>query len=262
MATAATHDVKAVLNFAGDLVDGGRHDNRDETHNELNLDPHEVEIRDARALATAPSIDKEGFALAHHDLENPDWFNEDWIDEVYVPSCNELVKKLTGAKECVQFFRPLKRIADPKARGGHMVTAGFVHIDNPRVVGEQIAKMFTDPAGVKFKKAAIFNVWKAITPPPQDRPLCVADKRTIDPSTHVVGVTVEEGSETPYIIVAPNDDIRFYYYPDMTIDESLVFTGVDLDPDKPLGSAHSAFTNPDGGVSRSSIESRVIAIFE
>ena len=263
MSTAVSHDVKAAtFNFAADRNDGGRHDNHDATHAELKLTPKDFPVRDARALSPAPSIAVEGFTLAEHHLDNPDWFNEEWIDKVYAPSCEELVKRLTGAKECIQFHRPLKRIANEDERGEHMVTAGFVHIDHPRAVGEEIARMFVEGHGKSFKKAVIYNVWKTFTPPPQNRPLAVTDRRTVPEDAHVVGVTVEEGSETPYVILAPNDEVEFYYYPDMTVDESLVFTGIDFDAENPLGCAHSAFSNPEGGVSRSSVEARIVAIFE
>ena len=262
MATTVSNDVKATLNFAQDRNDGGRHYNTDPDRSTLKLTPRDLPIRDARAASPAPSIDAEGFTIAEHKLDNPDWFNEKWIDEVYAPSCEALVQRLTGAKECIQFHRPLKRIADPDARGEHMVTAGFVHIDHPRGVGEAISRMFAEKHGRTFKKAKLFNVWKTFTPAPQDRPLTVADRRTVPEDAHVIGVTVEEDSETPYVVLAPTEACDFYYYPDMQADESLVFTGIDFDPENPLGCAHSAFAHPDGGVSRSSVEARVIAIFE
>ena len=262
MATAYANDVTSTLNFAADRNDGGRHDNRNEENTRLNLVTKSVTISDARLVTPAPAFDREGFALVEHHLDDPKWFDEAWIDSVYAPSCEELVKRVTGAREAVSFFRPLKRIADPDARKGHMSTAGFVHVDHPRAVGENISKMFAAQRGTDFTRAKLFNVWKAFTPPPQDRPLTVADRRTIPADAQVVGVTVEDGQETPYIIMAPDEGMRFYYYSNMTIDESLVFTNIDFDPQNPLGCAHSAFDHPDGGVSRSSVEARIIAIFD
>ena len=262
MATATTNDVEATFNFAADRSDGGRHNNHDDVHEGLKLTPQDFVVRDARAISPAPSLDKQGFTIAEHKLENADWFNEEWIDNVYAPSCEELIKRVTGAKECIQFHRPLKRIADPDARGEHMVTAGFVHIDHPREVGEAISRMFAEKHGKTFTKAVLYNVWKTFTPAPQDRPLAVTDRRTVPEDAHVIGVTVEEESETPYVILAPNEECEFYYYPDMSADESLVFTGIDFDPENPLGCAHSAFSHPDGGISRSSVEARIVAIFE
>ena len=226
------------------------------------MEPAEVEITDARFVGSAPVLEREGFTLAQHAVGHADWFDEGWIDRVYAPSCEALVKALTGANDVVQFHRPLKRIADPATRGGHMVTAGFVHIDHPAATGEAIARRYAEAQGKSFKRAVIYNVWKAITPPPQDHPLAVSDRRTVPVDAHVVGVTLNEDSETPYVILAPNADTKFYFYSNMTVDESLVFTGVDMDRSHPLGCAHSAFVHPDGGVSRSSIEARIIAIFE
>jgi hypothetical protein len=110
-----------------------------------------------------------------------------------------------------------------------------------------------------------------MTPSPQDYPLAVSDVRSVPAEDHVQGKTVEYvGKEerklvTPYVMVAPSDRPKFYYFPDMTQEESLVFIGVDLDPSKPLGCAHSAFRHPSPSgptVPRASIETRVLAIFD
>ena len=262
MTTLLAPSVRATLNFAANRNDGGRHCNTDDSKTFLELDPHEVTITDARGLESAPRFDREGFVLADHPVADPQWFDEDWIDAVYAQTCNDLVKRLTGARETLQFHRPLKRIVDPDVRGEHMHTAGFVHVDHPREVGLQISEMFAGARGLGIKRGTLFNVWKAITPPPQDRPLTVADRRTVPTDAHVVGVTVDEGGDVPYVIMAHDERMKFYYFSNMTADESIVFTGIDFDADNPLGCAHSAFLHPDSGVSRSSIESRVIAIYE
>jgi hypothetical protein len=124
--------------------------------------------------------------------------------------------------------------------------------------------------GVSFERAAIFNVWKCMTPPPQDFPLAVGDRHSIPEKDHVLGRTVEWVGEkkeklvSPYIVLAPSSEPKWYYFPDMTPEESLVFIGVDLDPSQPLGCAHSAFRYPaptGPSVPRASIETRVLAIF-
>jgi hypothetical protein len=257
--------VKAVMNFAADPQDGGRFCNTDSSRSLQKLVAREVEVTDARTLATAPSLDREGFAIVRHALEAPDWDNEDWVEQVYAPSCVELVKRVTGASAAVSFFKPLQRIVDPARRNGRMSPAGFVHIDHPRETGRKIAQMMAAQEGRSFQRAALYNVWKAITPPPQDMPLALADRRTVPASSHVEGITVSDEGETPYVILAPSEETDFYYFSGMTPEESLVFTGVDFDAANPLGCAHSAFLHPDPDfhqVPRASIEARVVAIFD
>lgn len=253
--------IQATMNFAGNPNDGGKSDSIDESRTQIDLAPRDCRIKNARTLSPAASIATQGFTLAKHTLDNPRWDDDSWIDAVYTPSCGELVKQLTGARQTVSFHRPMQRSSDRNAHGSHLNTAGFIHIDNPRATGRDFAEWFASQHGVKFEQAAIYNVWKATTPPPQDQPLAVADWRTVPSDSHVIGHTIDGGVEVPYVIIKPTDAIDFYYFPDMTCDESIVFTGVDLRPDKPLGCAHSAFRNPTGGVARASIEARVIAIF-
>lgn len=263
MTTILSRDVRAAtFNFAADRNHGRRFSSFDPSVSDLRLVPKELPVRDARAVSPAPSLDVEGFAIAEHKLDDPRWFDEQWISDVYAPSCDALVKRLTGARECIQLYRPFHRIADDSARCDHAMTAGFVHIDFPRDAGEAQSRMYAEMAGKAFKKAAIYNVWKAISPAPQNRPLAVSDRRTVPEESFVIGMSVEVTFEAPYIILTPSEGIRFYYYPDMRLDESLIFLGNDFVAQNPLGCAHTAFTHPDGRTPRQSIESRVIAIFE
>lgn len=254
--------ISATLNFAGDRSDGGRFCNTDASRSSQTLAPCEISIIDARTSHPPPALGREGFVLAHHPAEDPQWFNEAWVGEVYGPSCVELVKRITGAERAVSLHHPIKRIADPAARGRHLMTTEFVHLDLPRELGRETALKAVEAVGESFKRATLYNIWKAITPAPQDQPLAVADRRTIPPDTHVIGMTVTDDGDIPYVIIAPSPEVQFYYFSDMSVDESIVFTSIDFDAANPLGCAHSAFAHPGSGIPRSSIEARVIAILE
>lgn len=263
--------VKGVINFAADKNDGGEFSNTAPERSRQNLTPLEVEIRNGRTWTQAPSLDKEGLTLVAHPSGRADWEDQDWIESEYIPSCIELVKKLTGAKNAIHVYVPLQRRVNYGQHQGSAPTAGFVHLDQTRDTAQSMAGQWAQAQGVEFKRAAIYNIWKCMTPPPQDYPLAVADMRSIPVSDHVEGATVEYLGEkdgklvSPYVTLVPSDRPKFYYFPDMTPDESLVFMGVDLDPSKPLGCAHSAFRHPqpDGETEpRASIETRVLAIFE
>ena len=263
--------VKATLNFAADRNDGGEFSNSRPERSRQHLLPTEVEVRNARLWSRRPTLDAEGLTVTHHSPGRGDWTHSDWIQSEYVPTCIELVKTLTGARSAIHVFVPLQRRADYGKVAGSAPTAGFVHIDQTRDGCNQMIRRYTQ--GANFKRASIYNVWKPITPPPQDRPLAVSDRRSISVNDHVVGNTVEwlaEGEDqkliSPYVTLAQSPDKPIWYYvPDMSLDESWVFIGVDLDPTQPLGCAHSAFRHPDMNgplVPRASIETRVLAIFE
>jgi hypothetical protein len=254
------NSVQGIMNFAADKNDGGQFSNTKPELTRQNLQPVEIEIRNGRSWPRVPILDHEG-----------QWSDRSWIDAEYVPSCIELVKQLTGADTALQVYSPMQRRVDYQNHRGAAPTAGFVHLDQTRDIAKAFAGHIAAAYGVKFKVATIFNVWKCMTPAPQDYPLAVSDQHSIPVEDHVPGETVEYLGEnadklvSPYVLLSPSAQQKYYYYPDMDPDESLVFVGVDLDPARPLGCAHSAFLHPERQgtcVPRASIEMRVLAIFD
>jgi hypothetical protein len=263
--------VKGVINFAADKNDGGQFSNTKPERSRQNLRPVEVEIRNGRSWPQRPSIEKEGLTLVAHASGRAEWSNPDWIKSEYVPSCAELVKRLIGATKVMPIYVPLQRRVDYGNYKGAAPTAGFVHLDQTRQTAQNFSEELAKKMEARFDRAAIFNVWKCMTPPPQDYPLAVSDQHSVPEEIYVPGETVEYIGEkeeklvSPYLTLVPSEKLKFYYFPDMTPDESIVFVGASLDPTKPLGCAHSAFRHPapDGStVPRASIETRILAIFE
>ncbi len=270
---SGTHadSVQGVINFAADPNDGGEFSNLTPERSSQKLQARDVTIRNGRIWPQQPTLEKEGLTLAAHPAGDADFANLDWVNNVYAPSCEVLVKKLFGVKLAPQIFFPLQRRVDYGNHVGAAPNAAFIHLDfTLKDAIREVTECLT-PLGLTYRRAVVVNVWKAITPPPQDYPLAVADRNLIPASNHVVGKTVEflgenkdRRRESPYTMLAPSDPI-LYYYPDMTIDESLVFIGLDLDPANPLGCAHTAFLDPSPSGPpnpRGSIEARFIAIYE
>jgi len=269
-----SHYGKTVIgsfNYAADKNDGGEFSNTKPERSRQNLRPVDVVIRNGRIWPQQPTLENEGLTLIAHSSGKADWSNPGWINSEYVPSCIELIKKLTGAKQAVPIYAPLQRRVDYGKYAGAAPTAGFVHLDQTRETAQAFAQRHAESLGLTFKRAAIYNVWKCMTPPPQDFPLAVADRRSVPEADFVPGATVEYIGEkeekfvSPYITLVPSEKQVYYYFPDMVPDESIVFVGADMDTTHPLGCAHSAFKHPspDGEcVPRASIETRILAIFE
>lgn len=258
--------VKAELSFPIDAEHGGWFNNNEPEKSQQFLESFEVEIADARTLDPPPAFDREGFSLVAHPVPEGDFFDQEWLDNVYNPSCVELVKRVTGAKDAFLFDGARIRTAGPregKAKDA-FVPAGFAHLDIPRPQCEQFARTIGEGWGKSFERGAIFNVWKLISPGPHDLPLTVADQRTIAPEDFAPGETRNTDAIAPYVAIVHAPAQKWYYYPDMTIADSLVFVGENFDPEKPLGSAHTAFRHPDvtAEIPRSSAEVRVVAVFE
>ena len=120
--------VRGTLNFAADRSDGGRFSNFDASERDASFVGVEVEIANVRLLPQRPSLDQEGFVIAAHEASAPDWANPQWLESVYVPSCLELVKRLTGARATLQMYYPIVR----RQNADGAPPATFVHLDQTR----------------------------------------------------------------------------------------------------------------------------------
>lgn len=271
----AGSSVKATLNFIADKSDGGRFSNYDENLADQNLQPALVEIRNARMLPTAPTLDHEGFTLVNAPVAAAEWSNASWRESVYLPFCVDLVSRLTGAKMACSIAGVYFRMEDrgERARAGAFPLAGFVHLDGSPQGAESHIETLVDKATRKrYPNQTIYNVWRALTLPPQGTPLALCDRRTVARDDMAVGymlpvpghAELRAEEEAPYLISVVSPDQRWYYFPDMTPDEALVFTSIDLIDRQHPGCLHTAFRHPDltAAAPRVSLEARVVAFFE
>jgi hypothetical protein len=257
-------EVTAPLNFAADRSPDGIWSNLAPHLRTQALRAHDVVLRDARRLPDPPALDREGFILAHHPLLGPAWNDDTWVDEIYNPACADLVRRLTGAAYTVPFHRGV--LLRDSGGGAAAPAADFVHLDNTQEAIEHFLERAA-PADIRkrYTRVRVYNVWRAISPPPQDVPLALCDQRTVDRGDWVIGRTVEpdfpEG--VPYVASMANAAHRWYFYPDLTLGEAVVFKGYDSDPGAPPGCLHGAFRHPAPGptiVPRASAEMRVFAL--
>lgn len=271
MTTQASHadSVRATLNFASSREALGEWSNTNPARTRQDLSAVEVDIRNARTCTEPPTLEREGMMIAQHPVPGADWMDNDWIQSTYLPSCEALVKTLTGANRCASIFVPLQRRVDYAEHAGSIPAAQFVHLDNTHESARAWAEPLAESLGESLDNAVIYNVWKPVTAPPQDVPLAVADLRSIPSSDHVEGSVVEEFDDrkivSPYVGLLHSDEQVYYYFPDVGLDESIVFVGLHLDPARKMGCAHSAFRHPAPGAvheHRRSIESRVLAFFD
>ena len=266
MAVTETH-THAILNFAGDRSNGGIWSNtRPETVTQT-LVGHDVHFKDARNLAVPPTVQVEGFEIATAPLDSYHWDDADWIANIYMPSAVELVRRVTGA----DFVAPIINEVLIRDTGDvrRAPAAQFVHIDQDRgAAGLMLAATAGGEETVaRYSRATIFNVWRSITPPPQDVPLALCDQRTGKEADWVVGKTIEPEYPfpIPYVSSVYDEGLRWYYYSDMSVDEALVFKNFDNGPAQPLGCLHAAFQLEgvaDDAVPRASAETRIAAFFK
>jgi len=262
--------VLATLNFSSKTKRSGRWSNVYDDRIDMNADPRTVEVIDARSLERGTTLQREGIISAHRPLGYYDWSNSDWIENLYIPSCVDLVRVLTGAT-AYSYYGAYFRIADPEARSRLNASrlARFVHIAQTRATLRTSAAEFAVREKIgNYSRAVVYNVWRSISLPPQDAPLAVCDQRTVEPDHFVEGAVVDAADPSqvaPYTGSTYSAGQKWYYFSNMNPDEALVFKGVDTAIAEPLGCLHSAFDHPCPGpnaVPRSSVECRIIAFHQ
>jgi hypothetical protein len=119
----------------------------------------------------------------------------------------------------------------------------------------------------KWRRLALFTIWRAISPPPQDWPLAICDVRTVRSEDLVAADAIANAGALAYsaefLMLRQAPRHRWSYYPDMTADEVLLFQQLDSARQGPSGCPHVSFAAPSAQASpRVSIEARICAFFE
>ncbi len=237
-----------------------------------------MQIHDVRGVDT--SLDTEGFVLVPHrsTVADFDAIEEDTVvDRLYIEEMTSLLAEVTGATRVVMLGGGKKRYgesaADKLAPLKNAKPARYPHGDvtdaSAQAQAAGVAAMVPGLSLDDFGRWALYNMWRSVTPPPQDHPLAVCDARTVSSSDRVsvVAVTEIRGSgefrfETTGYLFSPEH--RWCYFSDMTPGEVLVFKTHDTDPDRAHQVAHTAFTDPTcpvGTPTRASVEMRALALY-
>ncbi len=238
----------------------------------------EVWVHDARGRAT--DLDREGFALvAHRSViadfgaieEDPD------VERRYAAEMAALLREVTGAVDVQVLGGGKKRYAERATAAlaplANARPARYPHADNTDAssIGQaEMVEAFVAEVDLSAcSRWALYNMWRCVSPPPQDVPLAVCDARTVDPAdeltvlavTEVRGMGEYRHDTTGY---RHNPGHRWHYFPSMTRDEVLVFKAHDSDPARARRVPHTAFDDPscppDVGP-RASVEMRALALF-
>jgi hypothetical protein len=234
-------------------------------------------ITNARPLST--DLDREGFVLVAHgsSVSDFDLIQEDpEVDQLYIDEMTQLLAEVTGASRVFMLGGGKKRYGesarDKLADLFNAKPARYPHADNTDASAtglvEIIAAVVDDIDLKDYSRHAMYNMWRAVTPPPQDFPLAVCDARSVVPGDEVTvtAITRERAGEirhdtTGYLY---NGAHRWHYYADMTPTEVLIFKAHDTDESRSRRVPHTAFTDPScpaGVPTRASVEMRALALF-
>jgi len=270
LSEAGQRIVRAELGFSGDRIGRPRFHANDCSRDELDIRNTPVDIEDARAFPISPSLDVEGFALYEHESRVRDFRDTAKVDQIHRDEIRRLLLGITGADHVAVTSPGVLRFSERSADSGALNNsrpARFVHIDCSDRTAADFYRQSEPAGGRAIRRQAQYNVWRVMSPPPQDVPLAVCDARTLDLADLVPADAVfdRDGAvlfSFEALLVRHNPNQRWCFYSDMRPDEVLVFKTNDTDTAAAHQVAHGAFSDtscPPEAPPRASIEMRGIA---
>jgi hypothetical protein len=255
----------AVINYAARTDFRQRYYANDHSRDTVVIDAVTMQVADGRA--NPPTLTEEGFCLVPHRSRVGNFEDSAEVAALHPTEIAELLLAETGADEVIVTAPGILRFSETSGRAGsrdNSMPARFVHIDSTSETSAGFAARSL-PEGQTLGRYAHYNVWRAITAPPQDVPLAVCDARSVAPADLLVADAVFDPPGAPEWsfdswLVAHNPAHRWVWFPDMTRDEVLIFRTSDLAHGLPV--PHVAFDDPLAGPDappRASIEMRAVA---
>jgi hypothetical protein len=232
---------------------------------------HTVTIRDVRPVASALSLDREGFQLVTAASDVGNFYDEEMVQTRYFAETASLLEVMTGATRVVVFDHTIRR----HIPGATDRTAGIPRQPVPRVHNDYTLKsgpqrvrdlLGEDASDLLRRRFSVVNVWRPIRGPIQDAPLAVADAQSVDSGDLVATDLVYPDRTGEIYYVKFNPSHRWFYASAMRRDEVMLIKCYDsADDGRARFVPHSAFadpTTPAGALPRESIELRTLVFYE
>lgn len=232
---------------------------------------YDVTIQNARPIVDELSLDREGFALVKHkiscaDVREPALMRDRYLEEM-VPFIKDYFK---ASKVVPKQDGVVLRRADQGSNPANMAPISkTAHSDYAPVAGPVLAAAENQAQGIPitaYSRLMIIQAWRVLSPPPQDFPLTVCDASTIPERDMLV---VDYGRGEPgwhkSWSIFHDPAHRWYYFPEMTSDEFIMWKGYDSETHYNVRSAHTAFdarpAHPDA-IPRESVEARFFVYYD
>jgi hypothetical protein len=237
--------------------------------------PTTVTVTNGRPRAGEFTLDRNGFTLLRHTSAVGDFADPAQLDGTYRAEVSELVKQALGADAVTALGWVIRRANQPL--DGAQPPAPDVHVDiHPGRTHDRMSA--ASPRAEPYRRAVMTSLWRAFSPPPQDWPLALLDYRSVDdgegePNLLLFVDQLPDPDNVPDIddpdsmpagsIFAPSPRHRWWFFPDLTADEALLFKLHDTDHSVAWRAPHTAFEAPYAADAnpRESVEFRTIAFF-
>lgn len=227
-----------------------------------------VRVENGRGREGDFDIEREGFRLAPAPTKVKDFYDEDEVRAVYYPELEALVKRETGCDR-VYIFDHTRRAGDEETRVGRDVKGPVRHVHNDYTEWsgpQRVRDLLPDEAEDLLKRRVqVVQVWRAVRGPIMASPLGICDARSIAPQDLIATERRYAHRVGEIYHVAHNPAHKWFYFPQMTRDEALVFKCYDSRKDVARFTVHSAFTDPTSAPDaspRESMEARLLCFFK
>jgi len=260
---------RALIAYAGRGVARPRYYANDHSRDVLDVVPVAMDIADARARA--PTLDDAGFTLVAHPSAVTDFADRAAVEGVYRSEIVDLVAELSGADLVLVNSPGIRRFSERSVLSGVLDNsrpARFAHVDVSDATAAEFAGRAAPP-GRTLARFVHYNIWRALSPPPQDVPLALCDAGSVAPSDLIAADAVFDApgqAEWSFegLVLAHAPEHRWHWYPDMHPREALIFKTHDSDSTRAHCVPHVAFDNPACAAdapARVSIEMRALALW-
>ncbi|MEC5159516.1 MULTISPECIES: CmcJ/NvfI family oxidoreductase [unclassified Janthinobacterium] len=233
---------------------------------------HSLQVGDARGGGVEPSLDGAGFALLRSRSAVQDFYDNDEVVRTYYPEVAELALAASGASRAFVFDH-LVRQRQPGAPqafgrrdGARPGAAGRVHCDFTPASAQRRLALALDGEERPPRRYSIVNLWRTLRHPVLDAPLALCDARTVAPADLVASDLFYPSRRGEIFQTLHNEHHRWWYFPAMTSDETLLFKQFDSQAERfACFTPHAAFAHPHapaGAPLRESIEIRCLLVFD
>ena len=212
-------------------------------------------------------LSEAGFMLLQHKTAVQDFYDETHVAESYYPEMKAVAQQASGADH-VFIQSHITRNEAEAALGKRLGAHRLVHNDFTPNFQDTIAPLL-ETVEKPPARVAVYNLWRRFDADGLDAPFAVCDARTVSETelipTDLYNYGGSEGFAVEIYQSAHTSKHQWYFYPEMTVDEVLMFKTYDSAEQPFLPTLHSAFDDPaypSGTTSaRQSIEARAICLF-
>lgn len=233
-------------------------------------EPHIVPIRDARPVAAAQSLDREGFVLRHSPTRVADLYDDRAVEGAYYREIEALLRTELGADRVVIFDATRRSdagagAANPDGQRGPAtrVHADYTVLSGPQRFRDLVGDAEADRLFAADARVVQLNVWRPIAGPVRRSPLALADAASVRPEDLVATDQIFPDRVGEIYHLRHNPAQRWYYLPEIGRDEVVLIKGWDSDPARARFTPHGAFAlpaTPADAPPRESIEVRTYAV--